>query len=453
MAKIEIGRSHMNADEFTNQLKNVSERAGKLYKRAGESHFSPQPELLADSIEELRSALEELHVAEEILRQQNQELIATRQIVEAERQRYHELFEFAPDGYLVTDINGIIWEANRAAATLLNVSQKFLVGKSLIVFLPEEGRQSFLSYMNSLRESDQMDEWEVAIKPHNNEPFDAALTVATVRNWQGKPVTLRWMLRDITSRKQAEEKICQIQIQNLQLIETTKLKSQFLAIVSHELRTPMNAIIGFSQLLLRHPQHRLSQIQANMVERIFNSGKNLLTLIEDILDFSTLEAGRLELKREEFNLAELVTTVVEELRSLSQQKHLQLHVNCVLENPCVVNDTNRLRQVVVNLLSNAIKFTEFGSVWVDVWELAPERIAIAVRDTGIGIAETDLPHIFEEFRQLNQTIARHHGGTGLGLAITKSLVHLMKGKITVDSQLGEGSTFQVELPRQVSAAR
>lgn len=444
----------MNAEEFTQQLESVYERADALYKRTEESHhMCQQPELLVDSIEELRTALEELHVAEEQLRQQNQELRATRQMVEAERQRYRELFEFAPDGYLVTDIEATIREANRAAAKLLNVSQNFLVGKPLLIFIPEEERHSFRSQINRLRQGDELQEWDVQLKPRDLTPFDAALTVACVRDWQGKPVALRWMLRDITARKQAEEKIRQIQLQNLELIETTKLKSQFMAIMSHELRTPMNAIIGFSQLLLRHPQHRLAHAQASMVERIFNSGKNLLNLIEDILDFSKLEAGRFELKPEEFNLAELVTATVEELRSLAQQKHLELHVNCVLDNPCVVNDSSRLRQILVNLLSNAIKFTESGSVWVEVWELAPDRVAIALRDTGIGIASSDLPHIFQEFRQVNQTMTRQYGGTGLGLAITNSLVHLMKGKITVDSKLGEGSTFQVALPRCVSGEK
>jgi signal transduction histidine kinase len=189
-----------------------------------------------------------------------------------------------------------------------------------------------------------------------------------------------------------------------------------------------------------------------MVERILNNGKNLLALINDILDLSKIEAGRLSLKLEEFDLSDLILTTIAELCPLADQKHLALQFDPRLDNPKVVNDSTRLRQVLVNLLSNAIKFTESGSVEVRAWELSPSRVAIAVKDTGIGIAESDIDQIFEEFRQVDQTTTRKYPGTGLGLAITKSLVQMMKGTITVESKLGEGSTFRVELARQVESA-
>lgn len=242
----------------------------------------------------------------------------------------------------------------------------------------------------------------------------------------------------------------QIHLQNLQLLEAAKLKSQFLATMSHELRTPMNSVIGFSQLLLRQRLETLTSKQADMVERILNNGKHLLALIDDILDHTKIEAGRLELKLEELNLAELVRATAEELRSLALQKQLGLDVEIDLQNPYVVNDSGRLRQVLVNLISNAIKFTETGNVWIKVYEQSPDQLVVAVKDTGIGIAQENLEHIFEAFRQVDQALAKKHYGTGLGLAITTSLLELMKGKISVDSQLGQGSTFLVEFPRQVS---
>jgi signal transduction histidine kinase/DNA-binding NarL/FixJ family response regulator len=241
----------------------------------------------------------------------------------------------------------------------------------------------------------------------------------------------------------------QIQIQNGRLLEAAQMKSQFLATMSHELRTPMNAIIGFSQLLLR--QHKLADAQADMVRRILNNGKHLLALINDILDLSRIEAGRLELKLEKFRLADLLNATTEELRSLADQKHLVLTSTANLSNPYVINDSGRLRQVIVNLLSNAIKFTDTGTVQLEVREVDADRLAITVQDTGIGIATPEIPRIFEEFRQIDQTLTRRHAGTGLGLAITRWLVQMMGGTITVTSELGSGSTFRIDLPRAIQA--
>ncbi|HCF27776.1 MAG TPA: PAS domain-containing sensor histidine kinase, partial [Cyanobacteria bacterium UBA11049] len=326
---------------------------------------------------------------------------------------------------------------------------KFLIRKPLINFIPYEERRAFRAKLMQLLQTELMQEWELRILSRTGETFDAAVTVSTVRDLQGKPSGWRWLLRDITTRKQTEEKMRQIELQNLQLQEAAKLKSHFLAIMSHELRSPMNAIIGFSQLLLRSSHQSLSQRQTNMVERIFNSGKHLLTLIDEILDFAKIEVGCLQLQLQEFNLGELVAATTEEMRSLVEQKNLELRVNLNLQKPYIVNDSTRIRQILINLLSNAIKFTDTGSVEVAVWELPKNRIAIAVKDTGIGIAQADIEHIFQEFRQLNQSITRQHGGTGLGLAITDRIVRMMQGKIIVESELEGGSTFRVELPREV----
>jgi PAS domain S-box-containing protein len=241
----------------------------------------------------------------------------------------------------------------------------------------------------------------------------------------------------------------QIQLQNLKLLEAAQLKSQFLATMSHELRTPMNAIIGFSQLLLRQRHSQLATQQRDMLERILNNGKHLLVLINDILDLSKIEAGRLEFQPQEFNLEQMVRSTAEEVRSLAEQKGLALNLHIHLQDGRVFNDVTRLRQILVNLLSNAIKFTEEGYVKVEVCEVTNDRIRLTVQDTGIGIAQADLEHIFEEFRQIDQTLSKKYSGTGLGLAITDWLVQMMQGSIAVESQLGQGSTFSVEIPRQL----
>jgi len=241
----------------------------------------------------------------------------------------------------------------------------------------------------------------------------------------------------------------QIELQNLKLQQLSKLKSQFLANMSHELRTPMNAIMGFSQLLLRQYPDPLTPQQLDIITRIFNNSQNLLIMLNEVLDFSKIEAGHLELSLSEFNLSRLVTFTVEELRSLAQGKNLSLQIETNIENPYLVSDRNLVRRILINLVSNAIKFTDMGEVTVKVREPTAQRLEIAVQDTGCGIAPQNLQEIFEAFRQVDQTITRRYTGTGLGLAITESLVKMIQGNITVESELGQGSQFRVELPRRI----
>ena len=236
----------------------------------------------------------------------------------------------------------------------------------------------------------------------------------------------------------------QIQTQNLKLREAAQLKSHFLATMSHELRTPMNAIIGFSQLLQRQ---KLNEFQLDMVGRIFNNGNNLLALINDILYLSKIEAGHLDMKLEKLNLSSLLTVTIAELRSLSEQKGIDLMMQAQLNDDIIVTDRTRLRQIIINLISNALKFTDSGSVTVEAKQVGDDRITIIVRDTGIGIEPENIPYIFEEFRQIDQSTTRRHAGTGLGLAITKRLILMMSGYITLTSQPGKGSAFRIDLPR------
>ena len=252
----------------------------------------------------------------------------------------------------------------------------------------------------------------------------------------------------IKKNKELKKQQEQIKLQNIQLQESYKLKSEFLATMSHELRTPMNAIMGFSQLLLRSYPDPLLPQQHSLVERIFNNSKNLLDMINEMLDFSKIEAGRLELKPTKLDIAHLTSITVEEIRSLALQKQIGLEVEIDVRDRIIFQDSHGLKRSLVNLLSNAIKFTETGTVKVKVRELDEDKIAIAVTDTGIGIAPEDLKKIFQAFRQVDQTFTRKHAGTGLGLAITKSLVKMMGGNIHVTSEVGKGSTFQIEIPRQ-----
>jgi signal transduction histidine kinase/PAS domain-containing protein len=263
--------------------------------------------------------------------------------------------------------------------------------------------------------------------------------------------------------------INQIEEQNAQLIEATQLKSQFLANMSHELRTPMNAIIGFSQVLLRQRRDPLTESQADMIERILRNGKNLLDLINDILDLSKIEAGRMEAHPEYFHIDELIHHTCDSLQTLASNKGLHFFFSNRIGKCKIYQDPIKVRQIVTNLVSNAIKFTDNGEVRVelqysetsvgetaitDVTESEQQGqdldkqspIIFSVYDTGIGI-DTEHQHtIFEQFRQVDQSSTRRHGGTGLGLSITEQLVKMMGGKIGLESTVGKGSVFTVELP-------
>ncbi|MBW4419963.1 MAG: PAS domain-containing sensor histidine kinase [Myxacorys californica WJT36-NPBG1] len=433
---------------FDQQIQAVHQRA-RIMNQAVKELPGEQSQILVDCLEELHVSLEELQVAQEEIREQQISILEAQQTIEAERQRYRELFEFAPDGYLITDRFGTVREANRAAVNLLKVGSKHLIGKPILTFVPEENRQAFRAILNQLPVLSRIQEWEVQLRNREQRLFEAAITVETVRN-DGQTVGLRWLIRDITGRKHAEEQLHQAQLQNVQLIEADRLRQQFMATVTHELRTPMNAILGFSDLLMRQFRAQGQAREITMLERVLKNGHHLLMLIEDILDFSKLQANRLQLTLQAVDVSELMSAIVEELRPLADQKQIELQF-CVPSAPiAIVNDPMRLRQIVINLLSNAIKFTDIGRVSLEVLELPEGRFAIVVSDTGIGIDTADHSQIFREFWQVNQTNTRSQGGTGLGLSITKALVELMQGTISVESQVGVGTTFRAELPRRVS---
>lgn len=247
-----------------------------------------------------------------------------------------------------------------------------------------------------------------------------------------------------------EEHRREIQRQNVEVLRASRLKSEFLATMSHELRTPLNAIIGFSQLLQRRKDDIWNDQQSEMVQRIHRNANNLLDLLNEILDFSKLDARRLELHPEPMNLETLANETVAEMQSLAEQKSLGLSLEFVLDDPIISNDPLRLRQVLTNLISNGIKFTDVGEVRVTIMTDDPNEVLIAVADTGTGMAPDEIKCIFEAFRQVDQSHTRRHSGTGLGLAIVDAIVSLMEGTIQVESTPNQGTTFFVRIPRSVS---
>jgi signal transduction histidine kinase/CheY-like chemotaxis protein len=237
----------------------------------------------------------------------------------------------------------------------------------------------------------------------------------------------------------------ELQIANLKIREADRLKSEFLANMSHELRTPMNAIIGFTKLVRRKSTDLLPLRQRENLEKVEISASQLLALINDILDLSKIEAGKMSVNIMPIELAPLVDTCFATVESMVQGGRVRLLKEVPDDLPEVLSDQDKLKQIIINLLSNALKFTTEGEVKLSA-ALEDASLRIVVSDTGIGISSDALEYIFDEFRQADGSSTREHGGTGLGLSITKKLTHLLGGTIDVSSVEGGGSTFTVTLP-------
>jgi len=235
-----------------------------------------------------------------------------------------------------------------------------------------------------------------------------------------------------------------------ELRELDRLKSQFLANMSHELRTPLNSIIGFSRVILKGIDGPVSELQEQDLTAIYNSGQHLLRLINDILDLSKIDAGKMELAFDDVNLVELLQSVIPTAAGLIKDKPIELKSNISPDIPILRADSMRVRQVMINLLSNAAKFTEKGSITVDAQvQTTPENqreVLVKVIDTGSGIAAADQAKLFQPFSQVDASPTRKTGGTGLGLSISRRLIELHGGKIDVASEVGKGSTFYFTLP-------
>ena len=238
---------------------------------------------------------------------------------------------------------------------------------------------------------------------------------------------------------------------NQQIQEANRLKSEFLANMSHELRTPMNAIVGFSKIVHRKARGLLPERQVENLEKVLQSSDILMNLINDILDLSRIEAGRLEIQPERFSLHDLVQGCLNTVTPMVRQG-VELRSEGTEEIGSVFGDPARIRQVLINLLSNAAKFTESGSITLASRPLSSDQLELSVVDTGIGIPPEARDYIFEEFRQVDGSTTRKHGGTGLGLNISKKLTEMLGGTIRVESEVGKGSTFTITLPTGFAGA-
>ncbi len=237
----------------------------------------------------------------------------------------------------------------------------------------------------------------------------------------------------------------EIQDKSVQLEAANKHKSQFLANVSHELRTPLNAIIGFTRIVLRKSEGQIPDLQKQNLQKVLISSEHLLGLINGLLDLAKIEAGRLEIFAEPFRLEDVVQVAASTVEPMLKDGRVRLVKDIAPDLPPIISDRDKLKQVILNLLSNAAKFTEQGEIKVSAWQ-ENGSLKLVVSDTGIGMKQEALSHIFDEFRQEDMSTTRKYGGTGLGLAIVQKLINLLGGDVEVESEVGAGSRFTITLP-------
>jgi len=232
---------------------------------------------------------------------------------------------------------------------------------------------------------------------------------------------------------------------NIQLKEIDRLKSEFLATMSHELRTPLNSIIGFTGIILQGIAGEINEEQRKQLSMIYESAKHLLSLINDILDLSRIESGKMEVSMERFKIQDVVSEVSQSLSPMISQKNLRLIIEIPDETPEIYSDRKKVLQILLNLVNNAVKFTEKGEIRIKC-KFDKDNLEVCVSDTGVGIKEESMKYLFEAFRQVDGTARRRYEGAGLGLHLCRKLVTLLGGKMWAESEYGKGSSFTFTLP-------
>lgn len=373
---------------------------------------------------------------------------ANEQIRKSE-EKYRGIMNRMELGLLEVDNNQVIRRAYDRFCQMVGYTEEELIGQRADELLVPDEFQVFQGKQQKFRDEGGANSYELQLKRKDGSCIWVIISGAPILDERGNVVGSMGIHYDISERKQLEQELAQAK----QIAEDARhTEKQFLANMSHEIRTPLNAILGFSNLL---DGTALSSEQKEYVNYVRTAGKNLLTIVNDILDISKIEAGMLPLESIPFSITSLADSIRTMLDSSARDKNLHLTVTTDPDLPAVVlGDPTRLTQILLNLLSNAVKFTKYGGVSVTIEKKQEAdgvaRIRFTVEDTGIGMEKAILPHIFERFRQASDFTTRYYGGTGLGLNIVKSLTEMQGGWITVTSETGKGSCFTLEIPYQIA---
>jgi PAS domain S-box-containing protein len=354
-------------------------------------------------------------------------------------EKYRALFEKSNDAVLIHDLTGRILDVNDKACYMLGYSKEKLIQINIINLMHPNDIENTVAAIGKIKVNKS---WRNETRMFRADGSIIHLDVSGSLI-EAQQNIIQAVARDITDRIKAENDMMQAKI----MAETaSRAKSDFLTTMSHELRTPLNSIIGFSEIMLDGVTGDLQDKQEHYLERISESGHHLLGLINDILDISKIEAGKMELYLETVDIGTAVNEIVKITESLASRKNITVDVKMPDVTPLINVDRSKLKQIMYNLLGNAIKFTDNGGhVHIDVSN-NDEYVIMSITDTGIGISPEDQKKLFKPFSQIDASISRRYEGTGLGLALVKELIEVHGGRIWVESDAGKGSTFSFELP-------
>jgi len=363
-------------------------------------------------------------------------------------EKYRSIFENATVGIYrsTTDSKGQLLTVNPAFAQILGYASPEQVVENITdiksqLYVNSTDRERL---QELLRDKGAVQGFEAQLYRENGEVIDASMNVHVIKDETNKLLYYEGILEDVTEKKQTS----QLRIAKEAAEAVAQTKTEFLANMSHEIRTPLNAILGYTELILDKIYGDVPEKIQEVLERLHTNGRHLLSLINDILDLSKIEAGQLTLSLSDYSMQEVVHTVFTTVESLASEKNIELKVSVASDVAYGRGDEQRIVQVLLNLVGNAIKFTEVGEVRIKV-TTTDDIFSVSVSDTGPGISDADQQRIFEEFLQADSSSTRKKGGTGLGLSIAKRIVEMHGGRIWVESTLGKGSTFLFTLPIRV----
>ena len=384
--------------------------------------------------------------------------------------RYRALFENANTGVFLISLEGNYLNVNQQAARMLGMDVATVIGSVADDFMVEGVREDFVNHSTTLLAGKTIPIYECEVERQDGTILPIEVNITLVRDANENPLYIQSIARDISKRHRAEnalraeraqlaqrvaERTAELRIANTELVRNARMKDEFLATVSHELRTPLSVILTLAEAMHDNVYGAVNEAQLKSLRRIRKSGRHLLALINDILDVSKIESGKLDLEIGPASVQTICEDSIQMVQEAASDKGVILTISLDPQVTIITADGRRLMQVLLNLLNNAIKFTPEGGV-IELrvtGDTGREQATFAVCDSGIGIAAEDMANLFQPFVQLDSRLSRRYQGAGLGLALVYRLVKLHGGSVAVESNVGQGSTFSVVLPWQQGTSK